>query len=244
MSPHSNKILFVIVLCASLFQSAPLAALPLTAGEYRTEQGWGRLILGAPVKGAMAFRIRALGSNGHSCLLKGEVRNGLANLAAGNEKESCQIRFKPTRDGVEVVNQSGGETCAAYCGARASFPGEYLHVPRLCEAAAVSRERLAFSAYYKSKDYAAAREKLESLFNLCGNVLDLWDQYRIRNDLAVTYHHLKDDTSCLSILDPLKEISSMSDDRFDQEYPASEAIAMRAAVRAARTNLRLCSAQR
>jgi hypothetical protein len=226
-------------LVASLFLliTIPASAQTLVAGEYVTDGGWGTLTLSAGAKGATHFTIESVGANGHSCSLEGDVRNGKATLEGLDETEICEVTMIATSEGIEVQSN---DACRIYCGARAGVDGLYVRPAPECRSAAVASTRKKFKQLYDAKKFAEARGTLEPLLTKCESTLDWLTVGRIRNDLAVTLHKLRNFTACRAALDPLSDDAALSDAEIREKYPPSDADSVMPIVRATRTNLRLC----
>lgn len=214
----------------------PAAAQQLLPGDYVTEGGWGNLTISAG-KDAMHFTIEAVGANGHSCSLEGDLRNGKAVLEGLDETETCEVTMVATAKGIEV---RGNEPCQLYCGARAGFEGLYVQPVPQCQWGAITSTRKKFKQLYDAKRFAEARATLEPVLSKCEGVLDWLTVGRIRNDLAVTLHKLRDLDACRTVLAPLAEDAALSDDEIREKYPPTDADSVLPIVRATRTNLRLC----
>jgi hypothetical protein len=226
-------------------------------GEYQTG-GYGQLTIGsADATGYQKFGISSMGANGHICDLGGKVRNNLAQLEYDPKQpeDRCDIRLTMAkRDVVEVkmVEEYAGG-CRNYCGMRAGFEGSYAIPPEGCSSAQIEAATKRFSRQYKSRNYTAAAQSLESIYPLCKSWVFFTQEIDIRNDLAVTYSHLQRKDACIGILKPFTKAGiSRKPDPDDEEEMNSEvvfAIAYnqpaytdwaRKAVNAARTNLKLC----
>ena len=109
------------MLQALLSFSYSAAAEPLLQpGDYVTERGWGRLQMTRDNAEALKFSIRAIGANGHSCGLRGEIREGRALLETGDPGKNCIVQFTAVAEGVDVSSVDP-QLCRYYCGARAMF---------------------------------------------------------------------------------------------------------------------------
>ena len=149
------------------------------------------------------------------------------------------MKFDASAKGIGV---SSNEACRTYCGMRAQFDGMYFKPAPGCSSDERSSTRDAFKASYAKKDYAAARAKLEPLLTQCAALLSWLEKPSIRNDLAVTLYHLHDRAACLSVLEPLADDASKTDDAIRENYPPTDADDYLPLVKAARTNLKLCKA--
>lgn len=217
--------------------SARAQTLTIDPGEYITERGWGTLDVTSPAGKEPSFFITAIGANAHTCELGGDIRNGEASLEAG-ENERCIVTFVTSDSGIAV---SSNEACRFYCGARASFDGLYLKIPKECTDRGRSDTHAAFKRLYDEKKFAEARSTLEPLLSQCGRTLDWQDAGWDRNDLALTQHKLGDDATCLETLSPLAADAAKTDEEISAAYPPSDADAYLPIVKATRTNLKLCS---
>jgi hypothetical protein len=219
-----------------------LCAAPLPPGEYVSAGGAGTLEI-KPAgtrpesQGGQPFSIRTIGSNLHVCDLEGSVRDGKAVLDALGE--TCNIGFKREPAGIRVTPEQTN-ACRVFCGARAGFEALYYKPYPACTSAAMSRTRDEFLALYKRKQYAQAKRKLAPLLSACGPLLYYTDDADIRNDLAVTLHHLGEKAACRKVLEPWRETGEMSDEEVKNYYPPAMVISFQAIAEKTRTNLRLC----
>jgi hypothetical protein len=223
--------------------------------------GYGWLNI-SPVdeQGYQKFDISTFGANAHICDLDGRIRKGLAQLDYNSKhpEDRCDIRFTtPKRGVVEVVpvaEYHGG--CRNYCGMRASFDGEYALPPKKCSTVQFKTITKQFSQKYKSRDYKGAANLLEMIYPACESWLFFTDRIDIRNDLAITYHHLRRPADCIRILQPFIDLgiqrsgaterdgmSFLHDEDLASELALDQPAYMewaKGATQSARTNLRLC----
>ena len=231
---------WLLVLQTLLSFSYAAAAEPsLQPGDYVTERGWGRLQMTRDNAEALKFSIRAIGANGHSCGLRGEIREGRTLLETGDPGKNCVVQFTAVAEGVDVSSVDP-QLCRYYCGARARFDGRYLKTVAACVPAAVKRTRDEFKRLYERKNFSAARLKLEPLLSDCVVTLEWLETGWIRNDLAVTYYRLGDVAACRRVLEPLQKDAAGRDADVRNNLPPSEADNWLPVVKAARTNLKLC----
>lgn len=210
-------------------------------GQYLTERGWGVLDVLQGKEGKRIFRLNSLGTNGHSCTLEGVIENGIAILN-DDPATVCKVSFAPTPFGVAVADATNG-MCRSYCGARAGFEGSY-SVPALgCSTQAVRASREKFKQAYDKKQYAEAELYLSPILSRCAITLDQWADSDIRNDLGITYFHLKNKSACLSTLAPLAKLAGDDDATIKDEYSyaPSDAEGMVNMAKAARVNLKKCN---
>ncbi len=167
------------------------------AGTYIFEGGSGTLVLG---KGR--FEINVVGANAHVCQLGGPWKGvtGVAN----DEGSKCELTFAVTGDSIAVTSV-GDEACRSYCGARASFDGTYLTPPKGCGRTELKKTRATFKKQYDAKKFADAVATLTPVVKTCESVVDRFERFWIRNDLAIAQHHAGDDAACLVTLEPLAE---------------------------------------
>ncbi len=224
----------------SLSAGAQATAPALKPGEYISERNWGQLVL-KPGKGAtLLFAIDAVGGNGHTCSLEGELRGGRATMESADEKDPCIVTMTSTPAGIEVKGSKSG-SCRYYCGMRASFEATYFQPAPACRTKAIATTRNTFKRLYDAKKFAEARATLVPLLSDCTRSLYWLDEGRIRNDLAVTLHKLGDLAGCLDVLAPLGGDASASDAQLQEGYPPTDLESVMPIVRSTRTNLKLCA---
>jgi hypothetical protein len=210
------------------------AADSVRAGNYENPNG--NLVV-TDAAGSLKFKIDAFGANGHTCSLDGDIQENQAKLEG--DESPCIVKFNVSAKGIDVTSN---EACRYFCGMRAHFDGTYFKPAPGCSSDERSSARDAFKASYAKKDYAAARTKLEPLLTQCAPLLSWLEKPSIRNDLAVTLYHLHDRAACLSVLEPLAEDASKTDDAIRDNYPPTDADDYLPLVKAAQTNLKLCKA--
>jgi hypothetical protein len=236
---------------------APKAAEPKTKiatpkiGQYIVDEGWGVLDV-MPGKNSTAtsgkgesrptFRIESSGANAHSCSLEGEIDNGVATLEAF-PPNVCRVSFAPTPWGVSVqeVNPEKGN-CRYFCGARATFDGDYRLTPPRCTTGAVRKTRDSFKKAYDMKKHAEAETLLAPVLARCERTFSRWESANVRNDLAINYFHLKNKSACLAVLAPLVAVAESKDAAILEEYAyaPSDAEGMVDVAKATRVNLKKC----
>jgi hypothetical protein len=236
---------FVLVLALALSVSAAVSkktAPGFQPGEYISEGGMGTLAIERRADGVLTFSIESIGANGHTCSLDGEIRNGKATLEGLEDEEPCVVTFTATAAGIDVTSSENG-ACRAYCGMRAAFEAVYFKPAPQCTAKAVNATRRKFQQLYDRKQWAEARAALEPLLARCEPAIDWITIGRIRNDLAVTFHKLRDFDACRAVLAPLAEDAALTDAEIEEKYPPTDAEMFLPIVRATRTNLKLCGAR-
>ncbi|MBP1709904.1 MAG: hypothetical protein H6Q49_106 [Deltaproteobacteria bacterium] len=211
----------------------------IQSGRYIREGGSGSLIIKQGKTGALSFVIETVGANGHTCGLEGNILNGKATLESFDAGKPCIVNFLPKDSGVNVtVNDS---ECQYYCGVRATFAGLYLIPIRGCDPLEIRKARNEFKRLYDKKVYDQAGAKLEKILRDCVNTLDWLETGWIRNDLAITQYKLNDLQGCWQTLQPLATDAARTDEDVRNDYPPSDADMYLPIVRAARTNLKLCT---
>jgi hypothetical protein len=218
---------------------APASAYALKPGEYISEGGVGSLTLKSGKKGALRFAIEAVGANGHTCSLEGELNNGRAKLDAMEEKNPCVVTMTPTAEGIAVKGSESG-SCSYYCGLRATFEAVYFQPAPACINRAIAAARKSFKQLYDAKKFAEARGRLEPILKDCSRSLHWMESGRIRNDLAVTLHKLGDLAGCQAVLQTLAEEAKATDSELQEKYPPTDLESYMPVVRSTRTNLKLC----
>jgi hypothetical protein len=224
---------WLIIAAAALPWSAQ-AADSVHAGSYENPNG-NLVVTGQP--GALKFKIDAFGANGHTCSLDGDIHDDQAKL--DGDDEPCIVKFDASTKGIDV---HGNDACRTYCGMRAHFDGMYFKPAPGCASDDRSHTRDAFKSIYAKKDYTAARAKLEPVLTHCAQLLSWLEAASLRNDMAVTLYHLHDRSACLSVLQPLAADAAKTDDAIRENYPPTDADDYLPLVKAARTNLKLCTA--
>jgi hypothetical protein len=229
---------------AALLGMAPAQAQSYPPGEYISGNGLGTLKVEPATGNRQKFSLESWGANGHSCSLDGEIVARVARLSTddANKEPPCVVGFNPKGTGIDVAPKGEGSACRSFCGMRASFEGTYLKPAPGCTNAEMTRTRTRFKQAYDRKDYALARQLLAPLLKTCAETLSELQGADIRNDLAVTLHHLNEDAACREVLEPLRELARMSKDELNKNFPPADAEARAPVARAARTNLRLCGA--
>lgn len=194
--------------------------------------GSGALTLRRAPKG-LAFSIQVVGGNAHTCALDGTIEGRTGRASSDVDDEPCTFTVEPV-PGALRITPAEGEACRVYCGARASFDGDYQVPNPICTAEARRR----FARLYAAKKLAEGRDLLRPVLEQCTDQLDPFEMMWVRNDLALGLHHLGDDAGCLAVLEPLRELADTDDDAPSGE-PAYDEVRRRLA-KATRTNLRLC----
>ena len=182
-------------------------------GLYYNESGSATLAVArSDSAAALVFMIKSENPNGHACNVSGEIKN---NQAITEEK--CVIDFEKAPDRIYVnASEEFGDACRSHCGAgNTTFSDDfYLETPYCAKADSIRAE---FLRHYKSAQYPKARGLLVELLSRCEQFMDWRTAASIRNDLAITEFRMKDSSSCLKALVPLKsdfiddhDISEMS----------------------------------
>ncbi len=206
-------------------------------GVYVLDGGNGSLTI-AQKGAATHFDIQVTGGNAHQCQLEGSVKGDQGQVT----DDACTVRFTATKGGLEVKALSD-EPCRAWCGMRAWFEGRYLVPSEGCTAKAIDAARARFKQHYAAKAWALAKADLQPLLDTCTPQLFRLDHWWIRNDLAVTLHHLGDDAQCLRTLAPMEELAAQPDDEVGAAEPTFQDEYLKLA-KATRTNVKLCGAKK
>ena len=210
-------------------------------GTYIAENGWGTLTIKPTRVNLQSFEISTIGSNAHTCTLEGDIRNGKAKINSGMQDQACIVAFVQKGEAINVDSQTM-EACRIFCGARAGFANLYFKPSATCTLLAQTQTRKKFKSLYDKKAYAEARATLEPLLSECGKLLHWLGKAWIRNDLAITMHKLGDLSACRAMLQPLAADAALTDDELRSNYPPTDAEIYLPAIKATRTNLRLCKA--
>jgi hypothetical protein len=227
-------------LCKLALIAFPLAALAIEPGEYTTEKSWGTLVVKRDKSGKVNFTIESVGDNAHGCTLEGEIKNGKATLDVDDPKQPCVVKFTQGKEGIEVSG-GPGMACQYYCGMRASFDGVYMKASPACRPDGVDNTRAAARKAYDRKAYDEAKTLLTGVLKDCKRFLGQLSDGRVRNDLAITLHKLKDFAGCREALKPLAEDAAMTDAKIREDYAPTDADMYLPIVKATRVNLKLCA---
>jgi hypothetical protein len=222
--------LLPLLVAAALWTAPPSSPAP---GEYVLEGGNGTLTITRVAK-ALSFKLEVIGANAHVCELEGTVTGDLGQV----HSDACAVQLKVKGDAVEVAAKDA-EACRSWCGARAWFGGRYLMPTPSCAAAQVKASRGAFKRHSAAHAFAEAKADLTPLLERCEPVLSRFDLWWIRNDLAITLHHLGDDAGCRSVLEPMTQLARTPDDELGGAEPAFEDL-YRKVAKATRANLKAC----
>jgi hypothetical protein len=209
-------------------------------GEYATDHGWGRLLISRQGSGSTSFSIET--TTGESiCRLGGQVVDSSGVVIEGNDRTSCAIRFSESESGIAISTTTPDE-CRSLCGDNAGFEGVYRRVGRGCHSDEIESTRREFKLLYDQKKYQSALAMLTPVLDNCAALLDWEEAGRIRNDIALTQHKVGLDASCLKTLEPYAEDARKEDDEAANGWPPALSDRYLAVIKAARTNIRLCSA--
>jgi hypothetical protein len=212
----------------------------LRPGEYITEDGWGVLTLSTSGGRTMHFSLDAVGANGHTCSLEGEIENLKARLDVDEEGKFCEVTFRPMAGGIDVSSPEM-ELCRYFCGMRAGFEGEYLKPNPGCGTKERGATREQFQKLYDAKSYAKAAALLDPLLSRCSRTLDWLESAELRNDLAITQYHLGRLADCRKTLAPLMEEASKTEEELRENYPPSDFESYFPLAKATLHNAKLCA---
>lgn len=230
LAVHLLRLPSLVLACyigvASAQQTTP------SPGIYVRKGGGGDLVVQAGGK----FHIQTVGANGHTCELEGTITNGRARMA----NSACAVDFTPAGQRVGV-DTATAEACRDFCGMRAWFGGDYLRPTPGCTDKAIAASRRNFKRAYDAKDYRLALTTLAPVLQDCDEVLTGVTKGWLRNDLALAQLRSGDAAACRQTLAPLAEEAGKTDQELREAYPPTDADVVLPMLKAARTNLRLCS---
>lgn len=134
--------------------------------------------------GDKIFRIRTLGSNGHSCSLGGRVDGSRVIVEGPSYADRCDIDVKNTAGKIELSRGRESLGCRDYCGPRAGFYGSYKLAYSLC-AFGSYRKRLsiiesALDSGDKDKGYLLSKE----LYEKCSQFMDSLPRMGLINKIS------------------------------------------------------------
>jgi hypothetical protein len=230
-----------LVACLTLPACVLAGTDTLRPGEYITEGGWGVLTISTSGDRATHFSIEAVGGNGHTCSLEGEVRNLQSRLDVDEPDKPCVVTFVPKPEGIDV-SSIVSDVCRYFCGMRASFEGEYLRPDPGCGTKERSATREQFKQLYAAKSYAKASAVIEPFLIRCSKVMDWLEDGWVRNDLAITQYHLGRLADCRKTLEPLMEDAVKAEDEL--ELPPSDLESYLPIAKATRHNAKLCAQEK
>lgn len=221
----------------------------LPAGEYLTKGGWGSLDIKPPRNGEQDFVLFSLGANAHACNFEGTISNGVAKLDDESPEPACIVKFQ--REGSTLkISGSPHEACRSYCGMRAGFEGSYLKPAPGCENNSLRQTRAHFKTLYDHKEYARAKRTLAPILSSCKTTLKWYEDWEIRNDLALTEAKIGEGKACRATLKPMipdanRYLGTEEDrdnicDRDGRTLPPFECDLYLQQIAAAKTNLGWC----
>lgn len=214
----------------------------------------------ADSQGKQRFSIGILGRNAHLCDLDGVVQRGRVIIPEdAKPADQCHIHFKWQSDKsiqIDTPKNDNG-ACSSYCGTGAYFTGRYAIPPTVCRNAEQTRK--VFLKLYQAKQYSAALQQLAPLMRDCKPWTDRMSEIAMRNDMAITYFHLKRPDECIRVLAPFtkggiaregksnpeNEIADNDEELIDEIAQGQSVFYQQAGemIVAARTNLKLCGYQ-
>lgn len=216
--------------------TAAAATEPLKPGRYVLQEGWGSLTVGSPGQKGQPFSIETVGGNAHVCGVDGHIRAG-QGVPTETFEEACAIRFQGEGDTVTVESDGG---CRMYCGARAGFDGRYRLPPPGCTQKKLRARQDLFLKQYRAKAYGKAEATMSSLSGECGTFFNWIEKDRLRNDLAITQHHLGKPQACLKTLQETRAWAAPDEPQLHESLPPSDFDNYIGVAKATWTNRRLC----
>jgi hypothetical protein len=211
----------------------------------------------ADLQGKQKFSLSILGRNAHLCDLDGVVHRGRAIIPDDvKPAEQCHIHFKQLADkSIQIETPNNANlACSNYCGAGVYFAGRYAIPPTACSDTELKRKT--FLKLYQAKQYSAALQQLGPLLRDCKSWTDRMSEMAMRNDIAITYFHLKRPDECIRVLAPFTEggiareaksnpdsESADNDEELISEIALGQPVFYEQAgeaIAAARTNLKRC----
>lgn len=232
MKPATHLPALLAAILASHIGLASAQISTPSPGTYVRQGGGGDLVVRADGK----FNIQTVGANGHTCGLEGTIANGQARMA----NSACTVDFTSVGQRVTVAT-STVDACRDFCGMRAWFGGDYLRPTPGCTDKAIAASRRNFKRAYDAKDYRLALTTLAPVLQDCDAVLTGVTKGWLRNDLALAQLRAGDAAACRQTLAPLAEEAGKTDQELREIYPPTDADMVLPMLKAARTNLRLCS---
>jgi hypothetical protein len=211
----------------------------LPATTYQAPHHSGTLI----VSKSGSVSISTVGTNYHICEAQGKVVGN--TIVLNSEGEACKLKWKLQGNVLTLDEFKKDDAChQEFCGARNSLLGEYRIVSEQCRNGAAA-PRKTFKKLYDKKQYSQAEAMLKPVINTCKKDLSMFDQAAIRNDLAVTYAHLKDFASCKVVLEPYIAYAHDPEkadfpEGFEIYGPSELVIMNENYLTAIKTNMRLC----
>lgn len=209
---------------------ATAAQAQVAPGSYFMEDGGGVMKI-APGK----FEISTGGAPG-VCNIQGTLKG---SSGRATEEDVCLLAFRAKTGGYEVVIKTE-EGCRSYCGAHASLDGFYYKPAPGCADSERKVSRAKFRAAYDAKEYAKAEGIIAGQLKTCAKTLQPIEAAGIRNDLAITLHHLGRNADCLKALAPLAEEVAQKDEEIEGRYTSAQWETYKVYVKATRANLALC----
>ena len=211
----------------------------LTAGEYATDHGWGRLLV-TQTSGAKS-RFHLATTNGEAiCNVEGRIEGARGITDDTDGAEACTLQFTPAGNRISITTETR-DACRELCGLNGSFEGEYTRLPANCTRDAIAAARRKFRQAYDHRDYGVAVATLSPVLDQCVATADWEEEGDLRNDLALALHRAGRPSECLKRLEPYRADAKRRDEDVIADWPPALAERYLAIIKAARTNIRLCS---
>ena len=180
---------------------------------------------------------------GSGCSFSGRLQANLATVFDGNAPGQCALDLTAAPAGIHVDTTTFA-ACDAYCGSNGSYQGNYLRLAPACMPEAIAKARERFKALYDDQAYAEADQALAPVYRQCLSTLPMLDEGGIRNDYALNRHKLEEDADCLAALQKYRDDAARTDDEIADGMAPAVVEDYLAIIRAARTNMALCSRQK
>ena len=200
-----------------VFAGSATGAPALPTGQYKTEGGWGTLVVNpSSATAGQPVRISARGVNQSSCGLTGIIAQGEAHISSNsNSALVCTVTFQGNGSSIAVKllgDSPNWEECrVSLCGARTDFEAEYFRLPASCTDAEREKTDAAFAAVFRAGDYQHAYDLLQSVESTCGRFLGWVEKDKTHNNLAVALHRLHRDPECLQELSQTEAASAANE---------------------------------
>ncbi|HBO0799788.1 hypothetical protein [Pseudomonas aeruginosa] len=203
-----SKHLLIMLLSYSVLA---VADLEIKSGMYLRVGDGGVFNVFLDKHGDKVFRIRTLGSNGHSCSLGGKVDGSRVIVVGPSYAERCDIEVKNTGSQIELRRSEGDIGCSDYCGPRAGINGRYKLAYSLCTIKSSVVRIKESDALISQGEKRKAYSSLVDLHEKCSEFMDRYARMRLMNKVSVLALELGDKKTCRKVQE--------DDDFFNFVYP-------------------------